>query len=285
MTIKPPKQLKVKNVTINVSTVNDEDYICLTDMVKNLDNGSAVVENWLRNKNTIEFLGVWEALNNPSFNSLEFEGIKNQAGSNRFAMSSKQWIETTGAIGIKAKAGRYGGTYAHKDIAFEFAAWVSPEFKFMIIKEFQRLKAQEQVFEHWDYRRFLSKVNYHLQTNAIRTFIIPTANIPKSHEWLTYAEEADVVNVALFGTTAKDWRVKNPKLAKGNYNIRDHASVHQLTVLSNMESLNSMLISQNVSKPERFKQLRSESQRQLKTLESVANALSPPGAKRLIDKG
>ncbi|HSX15681.1 MAG TPA: KilA-N domain-containing protein [Candidatus Saccharimonadales bacterium] len=279
------KELKVRDVTINVSTVNDEDYLSLTDMVKTLENGSAVVENWLRNKNTVEFLGVWEVLNNPGFNSLEFEGIKNQAGSNRFAMSAKQWIGATGAIGIRAQAGRYGGTYAHKDIAFEFAAWVSPEFKLMIIKEFQRLKAEEQALEHWDYRRFLSKVNYKLQTNAVRNFIIPMANVPKNNEWLMYAEEADIINLALFGCTAKDWRAQNPKLAKGSSNIRDQATVHQLTVLSNLESLNSMLISQGAGKPERFRQLQAEAQRQLTALQAVVSVLSPPGSKRLLDEG
>ncbi len=278
MSTKRRQQIKVKSAVINIKSVNGEDYICLTDMVRDLG-GSAIVENWLRNKNTIEFLGVWEALNNPVFNSLEFEGIKNQAGSNRFVMSAKQWIDTTGAIGIRAQAGRYGGTYAHKDIAFEFGAWVSPEFKFMIIKEFQRLKALEQELEHWDYRRFLSKINYRLQTDAVRNFLIPATNISGNNEWLMYAKEADIVNVALFGQTAKEWRDKNPNLAKSNTNLRDHASVHQLTVLANLESLNSMLISQELSKEQRFEALQTEAQRQLRTLLSVANKLTPPGAK------
>jgi hypothetical protein len=278
-----PKQIKVKDAVINVSTVDGEDYICLTDMVRNLG-GSAVVENWLRNKNTIEFLGVWEVLNNPAFNSLEFEGIKNQAGSNRFVMSVKKWIETTGAVGVRGQAGRYGGTYAHKDIAFEFGAWVSPEFKFMIIKEFQRLKAQELALEHWDYRRFLSKVNYRLQTSAVRNFLIPSSNLAKNQEWLMYAEEADIVNVALFGLTAREWRDKNPRLAKNSTNIRDHATIHQLTVLSNLESLNSMFIAQGIDKEQRFKNLQAEAQRQLRTLLKVADKLSPPGARKLLDK-
>lgn len=270
---KRAKQLVIKEATINVSSINGEDYICLTDMVRNIG-GSAVIEKWLRNKNTIEFLGIWEVLNNPGFNSPEFEGIRNSAGSNRFVLSAKQWVELTAAIGVRAQAGRYGGTYAHKDIAFEFGGWVSPEFKLIMIKEFQRLKLQEQSFEQWDYHRFLAKVNYRLHTNAVSTVLIPGTD-PPTKASIIYAEEADLINLALFGQTAKQWRAENPKLAKANQNIRDHATIHQLTVLSNLESMNSMLISQGVQKANRFNQLAVEARRQFQALSAVTDQLSP----------
>jgi hypothetical protein len=269
------KQLVVKKATINVSTVNGQDYICLTDMVRDMG-GSAIIEKWLRNKNTIEFLGIWEILNNPNFNSPEFEGIRAAAGSNRFVLSAKQWVESTRAIGIRAQAGRYGGTYAHKDIAFEFGGWVNPEFKLIMIKEFQRLKEQEMEFEQWDYRRFLTKVNYKLHTSAVSSSLVSVTTISKSKTWLVYAEEADLINMALFGQTAKEWRTKNPKLAKSGQNIRDHATIHQLTVLANIESMNSMFITQGMSKNERFSRLTVEGRRQLRTLSStITDKFSP----------
>ena len=269
------KQMKVKDVTINVSTSGGEDYICLTDMVRNMG-GSAVIEKWIRNKSTIEFLGVWESLNNPKFKTPEFEGIRASAGSNRFVLSAKQWVDLTNAVGVRAQAGRYGGTYAHKDIAFEFGGWVSPEFKLIIIKEFQRLKSLELEIVQWDYRRFLTKVNYKLHTNAVSTLLVPKSTLPKSQKWIVYAEEADLINVALFGITAKDWRAKYPKLAKGNQNIRDHASIHQLTVLSNLESMNSMYISQGLDKADRFHKLAVEAERQLTALsQTIEDKLSP----------
>lgn len=273
-------RLIVKDTVINVAAINGEDYICLTDMVRG-NGGTVLVEKWLRNKNTIEFLGVWETLNNPKFKTPEFGGIRNEAGSNKFLMSAKQWIETTGSIGISARAGRYGGTYAHRDIAFEFGTWVSPEFKLLLIKDFQRLKQLEAELEHWDYRRFLTKVNYRLQTSAVSETIIPLSTLPKSKHFLLYAEEADIVNLALFGMAAKDWRSKNPKLAKTG-NIRDFATLEQLTVLANLESTNSMYISQELDKEERFELLRAEAIRQLSALVSERTPLMSPSKNKQI---
>ncbi len=202
-------------------TITKDDYISLTDMVKGIENGLALIEKWLRNKNTIEFLGIWEELHNPDFNSPEFEGIKNRAGLNRFILSVKQWVAKTNSIGIVAKAGRYGGTYAHKDIAFEFASWVSPQFKIYLIKEFQRLKEEEQKLLGWTAKRELAKINYRIHTDAIKQNLIPE-NLSKKQINFVYANEADVLNMALFGKTAKQWRDENPD-KKGN--IRDYANV------------------------------------------------------------
>lgn len=201
---------------ISYYTKQENDYISLTDMVKNLNNGLVLIEKWLRNKNTIEFIGIWEEMNNPEFNSPEFGGIKNEAGTNRFALSVSQWIIRTNAIGIKASAGRYGGTFAHKDIAFEFASWISPKFKLYLIKEFQRLKIDEsqRLKLDWDIKRNLTKINYHIHTDAIKNNLIPE-KISKTKEYLIYATEADILNLALFGLTAKEWRNNNPKL-EGN---------------------------------------------------------------------
>ena len=201
---------------ISYYTKQENDYISLTDMVKNLNNGLVLIEKWLRNKNTIEFIGIWEEMNNPEFNSPEFGGIKNEAGTNRFALSVSQWIIRTNAIGIKASAGRYGGTFAHKDIAFEFASWISPKFKLYLIKEFQRLKIDEsqRLKLDWDIKRNLAKINYHIHTDAIKNNLIPE-KISKTKEYLIYATEADILNLALFGLTAKEWRNNNPKL-EGN---------------------------------------------------------------------
>ena len=199
----------VKEREITVIQINDTDYISLTDMVRSIENGLALIEKWLRNKNTIEFLGIWEEMYNPDFNSPEFEGIKNDAGLNRFILSAKQWIERTNAIGVIAKAGRYGGTYAHKDIAFEFASWISPQFKLYLLKEFQRLKEEEQKLLGWTAKRELAKLNYHIHTDAIKQNLIP-AELTVMQISIIYANEADVLNVALFGKTAKQWREANP---------------------------------------------------------------------------
>lgn len=230
------KKINVQGATITVVSKNENDFISLTDMVKNFDGGSALIENWLKNKDTILFLGVWEQLNNPNFNSPEFEGIKNQAGRNSFYLSAKKWIEKTKAIGIVASAGRYGGTFAHKDIAFEFGSWLSPEFKLYLIKEFQRLKEDEnrRLSLEWNLNRTLSKINYRIHTDAIKNHIIPK-NITKKQAGILYANEADVLNVALFGKTAQQWRKENPD-KEGN--IRDYATVEQLLVLANIESMN-----------------------------------------------
>ncbi|MBO7639863.1 MAG: KilA-N domain-containing protein [Treponema sp.] len=258
-------KIEVQQTEINVIELNEKDYISLTDMVKNIENGLSLIEKWLRNKNTIEFLGIWEEMYNPNFNSPEFEGIKNEAGLNRFILSVKQWTEKTNSIGIIAKAGRYGGTYAHKDIAFEFASWVSPQFKLYLIKEFDRLKAQEQVQLGWSVKRELSKLNYHIHTDAIKQNLVPEELTPAQKSYV-YAEEADVLNIALFGVTAIDWREANPEL-KGN--IRDYATINQLICLSNMENLNAVFIQKGIPQTERLTELNRIAIQQMKVLETV----------------
>ena len=227
----------VKDTEVTVVKVNGEDYICLTDMLRAKD-GDFFITDWLRNRNTLEFLGIWEKVYNPNFNYGEFAIIRNQAGLNSFKISVKEFVARTNAISLQAKAGRYGGTYAHKDIAFEFAMWISPEFKIYIVKEFQRLKSEEQKMLGWSAKRELSKINYRIHTDAIMQNLIP-AEVTKSQASTIYANEADVLNVAMFGQTAKQWRDANPDL-KGN--IRDYASVNELICLSNMESLNAVFI-------------------------------------------
>lgn len=257
------KKIEVQGKEISVlSSGGENDYISLTDMVKDVENGLALIEKWLRNKNTIEFLGIWEEIYNPDFNSPEFEGIKNQAGLNRFVLSVKQWVEKTNSKGILAKAGRYGGTYAHKDIAFEFASWVSPQFKLYLIKEFQRLKDDEQKQLGWDIRRNLAKINYRIHTDAIRENLIPP-ELSKAQINLVYASEADLLNMALFGMTAGDWRSKNPE-KKGN--IRDYANVSQLVCLSNLENLNAHFIQEGLSQSERLERMNQIAIHQMKLL-------------------
>lgn len=256
-------KIKVQNTEVTVITYNDKDYISLTDMVRNMENGPALIEKWLRNKNTVEFLGIWEEMYNPDFNSPEFEGIKNEAGLNRFILSVKQWVEKTNSKGIIAKAGRYGGTYAHKDIAFEFATWVSPQFKLYLLKEFQRLKEEEQAQLGWSAKRELSKINYRIHTDAIRQNLIPVEVTP-AQAGVIYAEEADVLNVAMFGMTARMWREQNPGL-KGN--IRDYASINELICLSNMENLNAVFIDQGIPQGERLVRLNRIAIQQMRVLE------------------
>ena len=243
--------INANGIEIRVNSTNESDYISLTDIAKyRSDDPNAVIQNWLRNRNTIEFLGLWEKLNNPNFKPLEFEGFKKEAGLNAFTLSPKKWIESTNAIGIISKSGRYGGTYAHTDIAFEFASWISPEFKLYIIKDYQRLKADESHVKQidWNIKREIAKSNYKIHTDAIKEkLILPTlSNAQISH---TYASEADIINVALFGITAKDWRKMNPD-AKGN--IRDTATIEQLIVLSNLESMNAVFIREGLSQSERL---------------------------------
>jgi hypothetical protein len=257
--------INVENTSVTILKENNEDYISLTDMVKPIYNGTALIEKWLRNKNTIEFLGIWEELYNPDFNSPEFEGIKNQAGLNRFVLSVKQWVEKTNSTGIIAKAGRYGGTYAHKDIAFEFASWVSPKFKLYLLKEFQRLKEEEQNQWKWSAKRELAKINYLIHTDAIKEHLIPET-ISKKQASVIYANEADVLNVALFGKTAKEWREKHPKL-KGN--IRDHAHLNELICLSNLENINALLINENIKQSERLIKLNLIAIKQMTLLKSI----------------
>ncbi|WP_314276023.1 KilA-N domain-containing protein [Capnocytophaga sputigena] len=262
-----------KNKTISVQgfdivwyETNYNDYISLTDIAryKDAEHTDAIIQNWLRNRNTIELLGFWESIYNPNFKPLEFEGFRKQAGLNSFVMTPKKWIESTNAIGIVSKSGRYGGTFAHKDIALEFASWISIEFKLYIIKEFQRLKEDEtsQLKLEWNLQRTLSKINYHIHTDAIKDNLIPK-EITKQQANFVYADEADLLNVALFGLTAKEWRESNPD-KKGN--VRDYASLEQLVVLSNMESINALLISQGITPSERLRELNKVAITQMKSL-------------------
>ena len=237
------KTLNVQGVEIHLISKDDEDYISLTDMVQGFDGGASLIDSWLRNKNTLEFLAVWERINNLNFNSVEFDRIRLDAGTNRFRISAKQWMEKVNGIGVIAKTGRYGGTFAHKDIAFEFGSWLSPEFKLYLIKEFQRLKdaeAQNNQLE-WNIRRTLVKAHYRIHTDAIKANLIPPA-ISKTQEGLVYATEADLLNKALFGMTAKEWRAQNPDKTDGN--IRDYATIEQLVVMASLESQNALLIQQ-----------------------------------------
>jgi hypothetical protein len=236
-------------------------------MVRSIQNGLSLIEKWLRNKNTIEFLGIWEEMYNADFNSLEFEGIKNEAGLNRFILSVKQWTEKTNSKGLIAKAGRYGGTYAHKDIAFEFASWVSPQFKLYLLKEFQRLKEDEQKHIGWSAKRELAKINYHIHTDAIKQNLIPVELTPIQTS-IVYANEADVLNMALFGKTAKQWRDTNPQL-KGN--IRDYASINELICLSNMENINAIFINESIPQNERLTKLNQIAIQQMRVLQDVEN--------------
>ncbi len=243
-------EIKVDNQIINYMKIDDEDYISITDMIKSKD-GNFFVTDWLRNRNTIEFLGIWEELHNPNFNYGEFAIIKSQAGLNSYKLSVKEWVEKTNAIGIISKAGRYGGTYAHKDIAFEFGMWISPKFKLLLIKEFERLKKEEQSKLGWNAKRELSKINYKIHTNAIKYNLIPN-ELTKDQINYIYAEEADVLNMALFGQTAKEWRINNPDL---DGNIRDYASINELICLSNLENLNSVFINDGLSQSIRLERL------------------------------
>ena len=257
-------KINVQNTEISVIQINREDYICLTDMMKAKD-GEFFFSNWIRNRNTIEFLGIWEKVHNPSFNYVEFDIIKSQAGLNSYRLSAKEWMTKTNAIGIIAKTGRYGGTYAHKDIAFEFAMWISPEFKVYLIQDFQRLKEEEQKQLGWSVKRELAKINYHIHTDAIKENLVPE-EIDRYHASLIYANEADVLNVALFGVTAKEWRDANPDL-KGN--IRDYANINQLICLSNMENLNAVFINKGMPQRERLIELNKIAIQQMKVLEGV----------------
>jgi len=260
--------IQAKGFTIEVIT-NDfvNDFISLTDIAKyKSDEPNDVIKNWMRSKDTIEFLGLWELLNNPNFKPVEFDGFKKEAGYNAFTMSPKKWIENTNAIGLISRAGRNGGTFAHKDIAFEFASWISAEFKLYIIKDYERLKQDEtnRLSLAWNVKREISKLNYKIHTEAVKTYLI-TKELSKYHQSITYASEADVLNVALFGMTAKEWREQNPDL-KGN--LRDYASIPQLLVLANMESYNAILIKQGIPQPERLLLLNKMAIEQLKVIEN-----------------
>jgi hypothetical protein len=259
-------KIEVQGFEITIISGNNDDFISLTDIARqrDLERSDYILQNWLRNRSTIEFIGLWEQLNNLNFNSIEFDGIKNLSGSNSFSLTPKRWIESTNAIGLVSKTGRYGGTFAHKDIAFEFATWISPEFKLYLITEFQRLKQDEskRLSLEWNLNRTLSKLNYRIHTDAIKENIIPE-NITKEQASYIYANEADVLNVALFGKTAKQWRDENPN-TEGN--IRDAATIEQLLVLANIESLNAEFIRMEVSQNERLLKLNQIAITQIKSI-------------------
>jgi hypothetical protein len=270
-------KINVLSREVAVYTHHDEDYICLTDMARYKDPSRTdyIIQNWLRSRTTIEFLGIWEQLNNPDFKPIEFDGFRKQAGLNSFVLTAKQWIEKTGAIGLVSKSGRYGGTYAHKDIAFEFASWISVEFKLYLIKEFQRLKEEEHKQLGWDIRRNLTKINYRIHTDAIKLNLIP-AELSKAQINLVYATEADVLNMALFGMTAKQWRDANPD-SEGN--IRDYANVSQLVCLSNLENLNALFIQDGLSQAQRLIKLNAIAIHQMKLLTEDSRVKRIEGSK------
>lgn len=257
-------KIHVLDKEISIYSLNDEDYISITDIAryKDPDRSDYIIQNWLRNRNTIEFLGIWERLNNPDFNPIEFDGFRKLAGLNSFNLTSKQWIERTSAIGLISKPGRYGGTYAHKDIAYEFASWISVEFKLYLIKEFQRLKDEERKQLGWDIRRNLAKINYRIHTDAIKANLIP-AELTRLQITTIYASEADVLNMALFGITAKEWREAN---ADKTGNIWEYANISQLVCLFNLENLNALFISENLSQQERLMKLNNIAIHQMKLL-------------------
>ena len=261
---KKNKKIEVQGTEITIYSHIKDEYISVTDIARFKDpkRTDYIIQNWMRNRNTIEFLGIWERLNNPDFKPIEFDGFRNKAGLNSFILTPKQWIEKTNAIGIISKAGRYGGTYAHKDIAFEFATWISVEFKLYLIKEFQRLKDEEQKQLGWDIRRNLTKINYRIHTDAIKENLIPVT-LNKQQISHVYASEADILNMALFGKTAVQWRAENPD-EKGN--IRDFANVSQLVCLSNMENLNAVFINEGLEQAERLTRLNQIAIHQMKIL-------------------
>ncbi|OOG78494.1 KilA-N domain-containing protein [Flavobacterium sp. A45] len=261
-------KIKVKDTEVTVVSINDNDYISITDIAKHkTDDTSATIGNWMRNRNTLEFLGLWETLYNPNFKPLEFEGFKKEAGLNAFTMSPQKWINTTDAIGFVSKSGRYGGTFTHKDIAFKFASWISVEFELYIVKEFQRLKEEEQKHIGWSVHRELTKINYHIHTDAIKHNLTPKT-LTTLQISMVYANEADVLNMALFGMIAKQWREQNPDL-KGN--IRDYASINELICLSNLENLNALFINENLSQKERLVKLNQIAIQQMSILKEVEN--------------
>ena len=267
--------IRVQDIPITVTEADMDDYICITDMAAAKSENSRaadVVRNWLRNRSTLEFLSTWEEIYNPDFKVFESEHFKKQAGLVVFTPSVSEWVDKTGAIGLFVRKGRYGGTYAHKDIAFEFASAISPVFKLYLIKEFERLKEQENDLKkiEWDAKRFLSKNNYLIQTDAVKNYLIPVCNYREDLQWLPYAEEADLLNVALFGFTAKAWRDANPELAKKS-NVRDFATINELTVLSNLETHNAQMIREGRSKKERFEILKDIADYQMRVLREAEN--------------
>lgn len=266
MFFKKKNEITINNQSISVIKVDGKDYISLTDMVKS-EEGTDHIKNWMRNRNTVEFLGLWEQWNNPNFKGVEFDTFRKEAGLNSFTLTPKKWIDATNAIGIISKAGQGGGTYAHIDIAFEFGTWISPQFKLYLIKEYERLKSIEtnQYNIEWNVKRVLSKANYTVHTDAVKEFVIPT-----SKKWIKdweYAEEADFLNLAVFGMTAKQWRDQNKERAKNGENLRDSASINELLVISNLESQNAEMMRNGLNKEERFMKLQEMAQRELPRLQ------------------
>ncbi len=270
---KRKRSLTVQETVISIHEIEGEDYICLTDMARG-EEGSDHIKNWMRNRNTIEFLGLWEAMHNPDFKGVEFDRFRKEAGLNSFTLRPQKWIEATNAKGIVSKSGRYGGTYAHKDIAFEFGTWISPAFKLYLIKEYQRLKEVEsnQNNREWDVKRTLSKTNYQLHTDAVKNHLIPV-----SIKWrpeFEYAEEADFLNAAVFGCTAKEWQKANPERHRAGENLRDSASINELNVLANAESKNAEMIREGLDKKTRFLKLQEMAAWQLKKLQEIDSVKS-----------
>jgi len=268
------KIITVQDIPMTVSVGGVDDFICITDMAAARTGGSRaseVIKNWIRNRSTLEYLGTWEQIYNPNFKVVEFDHFKKQAGLPLFTLSVSDWVESTDAIGMYVKKGKYGGTFAHKDIAFEFASAISPVFKLYLIKEFQRLKEQENDVKkiEWNAKRFLTKNNYLIQTDAVKNYLIPSGNYREDLQWIKYAEEADLLNVALFGFTAKAWREANPELAK-NSNVRDYASINELTVLSNLETHNAQMIREGKEKKDRFEVLQDIAKYQMGVLNEAA---------------
>jgi len=262
-------KIVVQGIDISIKEIAKQDYICLTDIAKGKE-GDDHIRNWMRNRNTLEYLGIWEGLNNPNFKGVEFDTFRKQAGLNSFNMTPKKWVDNTNAIGIISVSGKHGGTYAHKDIAFNFGMWISPEFQLYIIKEYQRLKEIEnnQYNLEWNVKRILSKANYHIQTESIKNYIVPELTTSQKKE-LIYAEEADILNFVLFGCTAKQWREANPERALKSENIRDMASINELIILTNLESLNSILIKQKIGRKERIRILAETVVEQRKSFENM----------------
>ena len=280
MSKKKTSVISVQNIPITIATFDVDDYICITDMAKAKGGESRaadIIKNWIRNRATLEFLGTWEMMYNSDFKVVEFDHFKTQAGLPTFVLSVKQWIEKTGAVGLYVQSGRYGGTYAHKDIAFEFGSAISPVFKLYLIKEYQRLKDDENDRQklEWNAKRFLSKTNYLIHTDAVKKYVLPKSNYSKKTEWLAYADEADLLNVALFGFTASEWRQANPELAMKN-NIRDFASVNELAVLSNLETHNAELNKEGKPKVERFRILVEIARYQINILDETERMKAAP---------
>ncbi|MCL2032539.1 MAG: KilA-N domain-containing protein [Methanomassiliicoccaceae archaeon] len=277
--------ITVQDVHVTIASFDIDDYICITDMAKAKEGESRaadIIKNWIRNRTTLEFLGTWEMMHNPNFKVVEFDHFRMQAGLPTFVLSAKQWVEKTNAIGIFVQSGRYGGTYAHKDVAFEFGSAISPVFKLYLLKEYQRLKDIENNSHklEWDAKRFLSRTNYLIHTDAVKKYVLPLSDYTEQTEWLAYADEADLLNVAMFGCTAKQWRNENPELAKNN-NIRDFASVNELAVLSNLETHNAELIKAGRPKTERFQTLLEIARYQIALLDEAERMRSAKSGRTL----